>query len=153
MKPVIALEVPPRTKKTVYPEPFAARMDGRIKRVIGNLFGIEGFGVNVTELKPGGESALLHKHSHEEEFIYVISGRPTLVLESAEYQLEPGSCFGFTPKGEAHQLVNRTGETAFYLEVGTRVAGDRASYPKDDLVAVKGDDGQWKFEDKKGRPY
>ena len=33
----------PRTKKSNYPEPFASRMEGRVKRPLGDLFGLEEF--------------------------------------------------------------------------------------------------------------
>ena len=38
---------------TNYPEPFAARVDGRLKRPLGDLFGLRNFGVNLTRLAPG----------------------------------------------------------------------------------------------------
>ncbi|HEX4924775.1 MAG TPA: cupin domain-containing protein [Bdellovibrionales bacterium] len=151
-KAVSALDVPPRSVPSVYPEPFKSRMNNRVKRQLGNAFGITKFGVNLTELKPGGESALLHKHTKQEEFIYVVSGRPTLVLEREELELAPGMCAGFTPHGSAHQLVNRTNESVWYLEVGDREAGDEGVYPNDDLVA-KMESGVWVFTHKDGRPY
>ncbi len=46
-KPVAigASDAPPRTKPSNYPEPFASRMAGRVKRPLGDLFGIKSFGV------------------------------------------------------------------------------------------------------------
>jgi uncharacterized cupin superfamily protein len=55
--------------------------------------------------------------------------------------------------GEAHQLVNRTGEDVLYLEVGDRTSGDEGSYPKDDIQAALGPDGKWLFSHKDGTPY
>ena len=46
---VNAADVPPRTKPSVYPEPFASRMSGREKRALGDLFGLVNFGVSVTK--------------------------------------------------------------------------------------------------------
>lgn len=59
---ILAAEAPKRAKSSVYPEPFASRMNGRVKRPLGDLFGLTNFGVNLTELAPGGESALMHRH-------------------------------------------------------------------------------------------
>jgi hypothetical protein len=59
----------PRTRPSNYPEPFASRMAKREKRPLGDLFGLENFGVNLTTLLPGGESALLHSDSMQDEFI------------------------------------------------------------------------------------
>ncbi|MHC4838242.1 MAG: cupin domain-containing protein [Planctomycetota bacterium] len=147
-----AAEVPPRTKRSNYPEPFASRMDKRVKRRLGDVFGLSNFGVNLTRLAPGGESALLHRHTRQDELIYVLEGRPTLVTEDGEVELEPGMCAGFPAGGRAHQLVNRTDADAVVLEIGDRTPGDGASYPRDDLRAELGPEG-WRFTHKDGRPY
>jgi uncharacterized cupin superfamily protein len=146
-------DVPPRAKRSAYPEPFASMMSGRDKHILGDLFGIKNFGVNLTRLAPGAQSALLHRHKLQEEFIYILEGQPTLVTETDEIQLRPGMCAGFTPEGVAHQLVNRTSSDVVYLEIGDRIKGDEVSYPADDLVAVFGSDGQWHFTHKNGKPY
>lgn len=152
-RPIQAEDVPLRTTKSVYPEPFASRMEGRRKRQLGNHFGLKKFGVNLTHLDPHGESALLHKHSKQEEFVYVISGRPTLCLGNDEIQMEPGMCVGFRPDGSAHKIVNRSDKPVTYLEVGDREAGDSAVYPNDDLIAEMSTSGQWVFKHKDGTPY
>ena len=69
---VVAADAPPKTKATNYPEPFASRMNGRLKRPLGDLFGLSNFGVNLTRLDPGASSALRHAHSKQDEFIYVL---------------------------------------------------------------------------------
>jgi uncharacterized cupin superfamily protein len=66
---LFACESPPRTKITNYPEPFAARVGGRLKRPLGDLFGLRNFGVNLTRLAPGAVSSLHHRHSRQDEFI------------------------------------------------------------------------------------
>lgn len=151
--PVIAQDAPPRIKRSVYPEPFATRMEGRTKRVLGDLFGLTNFGVNLTTLHPGGSSALRHAHSRQDEFVYVVAGHPTLVDDNGRTPLAPGMCVGFKAgTGNAHCLVNETGEEAIYLEVGDRSAGDEVSYPDDDLVA-RFVDGGWAFFHKDGTAY
>jgi uncharacterized cupin superfamily protein len=47
---ILASNAPTRTKPSNYPEPFASRMAGRVKRPLGDLFGIANFGVNLTRL-------------------------------------------------------------------------------------------------------
>jgi uncharacterized cupin superfamily protein len=49
--------------------------------------------------------------------------------------------------------VNRTNEDVIYLEIGDRTAGDSVSYPDDDIQAVLGADGKWRFARKDGTPY
>lgn len=150
---ILASSAPPRTKPSNYPEPFFSRMAKREKRPLGDLFGLRNFGVNLTRLAPGGESALLHRHTKQDEMIYVLEGEPTLVTDTEEVRLAPGMCAGFPAQGVAHQLVNRTDRDVVYLEIGDRTPGDEGSYPRDDLKAELGPDGKWVFTHKDGRPY
>lgn len=149
----VARDAPPRAKKSGYPEVFQARVAGRDKRPLGDLFGLRNFGVNLTELAPGAETALLHRHTRQDEFVFVLEGEPTLVTETGETTLGPGMCAGFPAGGEAHHLVNRTDRPVLILEVGDRSPGDGADYPRDDLKAVLGPDGKWTFTRKDGSAY
>ena len=128
-------------------------MAGREKRPLGDLFGLRNFGVSLTKLMAGGESSILHRHSRQDEFIYIVSGRPTLVIDAGEIELSPGMCAGFPASGIAHQLVNRTDDTVTYLEIGDRTPGDEGIYPQDDLRAALGPDGRWIYMHKDGRRY
>lgn len=151
---VVASEVAPRARPSNYPEPFAARMAGREKRALGEVFGLGNFGVNLTRLAPGAVSALRHAHAKQDEFVYVLEGELVLRTDEGETLLSPGMCAGFKAgSGNAHHLLNRSGADAVYLEVGDRTPGDGASYPDDDLVAHKGEDGGWTFTRKNGTPY
>lgn len=150
---VNAADAPLRTKPTNYPQPFAARMTGRRKHPLGDLFGLTNFGVNLTRLLPGGESALRHAHTRQDEFVYVLQGRPTLHTDAGRTTLAPGMCAGFKAgTGNAHRLINETREDVVFLEVGDRTAGDEGSYPDDDLRAALVD-GRWNFVHKDGSPY
>jgi uncharacterized cupin superfamily protein len=149
---VVASEVAPRSKPSNYPEPFAARVSGRTKRQLGDMFGLSNFGVNLTELAPGAESALLHRHTKQDEMIYILHGEPTLRTDDGEEVLSPGMCAGFPARGRAHHLVNRTDAPVIYLEIGDRTPGDEGSYPEDDLKAVMVD-GSWVFTRKDGSRY
>jgi len=142
----------PRTKPSNYPEPFASMMNGRVKRPLGDLFGLKNFGVNLTRLIPGAVSALHHGHSRQDEFIYILEGEPTLFVGDTTQRLSPGMCIGFPASGQAHHLKNDTATDVVILEVGDRSAGDEVFYPVDDLVAVKTPDG-WAFTHRDGVPY
>jgi len=150
---IVAEEVSPRAKRSIYPEQFAARMIDRVKKPLGDLFGLTNFGVNLTRLAPGALSALRHAHALQDEFIYVLEGSPILVTNIGETQLYPGMCAGFKAGTEdAHQIVNRSRADVVYLEVGDRTAGDMVTYPDDDLQA-KMVAGNWQFSRKDGTPY
>jgi uncharacterized cupin superfamily protein len=150
---VTATEVPPRTKPSNYPEPYKSRMSNRVKTQLGDVFGIQNFGVNMTRLLPGGESALFHKHTKQDEFVFILEGEATLINDDGEHKLTPGMCAGFVANGQGHQLINNSDKDVLYLEVGDRTPGDEGIYPRDDLRAVLAKDGSWRFTRKDGTAF
>ena len=150
---ITAADVPPRSRTTVYPAPFAARVAGRQKTGLGDFFGLTNFGVNLTRLAPGAVSALRHAHSRQDELVYILRGTPTLRTDAGSVRLAPGQCAGFKAgAGNAAPLLNETGEDVLLLEIGDRTPGDEVSYPDDDLAATFAD-GAWRFFHKDGTPY
>ena len=154
---VVASEAPPRAKPTSPPFPsgmVAKVAPGRDKRVLGDLFGLTNFGVNLRRLAPGGMSALRHAHAKQDEFVYVLEGEAALITDAGEALLTPGMCAGFKAgTGDAHHMHNRTKRDVVFLEVGDRSPGDGVSYPDDDVVAIYGADGKWKYSRKDGTPF
>lgn len=148
---LVAAAVPGRTT-TNYPPEFADRVAGRSKQALGDLLGIARFGVNRTTLAPGSQSSLRHRHTVQDEFVYVLAGELVLVHDAGETLLSAGMCAGFPHGGTAHHLINRSSTDAVYLEVGDRTSGDAAEYPDDDLKAEWTGDG-WRFTRKNGDPY
>jgi uncharacterized cupin superfamily protein len=125
-----------------------------MKHRLGDHFGLTNFGINLTELEPGAVSALFHYHTKQDEFIFVVSGNPTLVLGDKEFALKAGDCCGFKAgTGVGHQLINRSNEKVLYLEIGARAAGDYAEYPRDDLKFTQLETGAWILTRKDGTPY
>ncbi|MBL8380749.1 MAG: cupin domain-containing protein [Burkholderiales bacterium] len=150
---VQALDVPPRTRPSYYPEPFRSLMAGRTKRPLGDLFGLTNFGVNITVVAPGAVSSLRHAHATQDEFVFVLSGTLILHTDDGETELQAGMCAGFKAgSGNAHRLMNKSGADAVYLEVGDRTPGDAVVYPDEDLLAERVHGG-WVFKHKDGRGY
>jgi len=150
---VVASEVTVRALKSNYPEPFAARVAGRHKQPLGEVFGLSVFGVNRTRLEPGAQSALRHWHGKQDEFVYVLEGEAVLITDAGETRLAPGMCAGFkagVPNG--HHIVNRSKQDFVYLEIGDRTSGGGGAYPDDDLV-LETVDGKMQFTRKDGTPY
>lgn len=143
--------VAPRTG-SMYPEPFRSRVLPRQKRALGDALGLTKIGINLTTLGPGKESSMRHHHTHEDEFVYIVEGEVVLRTDEGEQTLTAGMCAGF-PAGSnnGHQLVNRSGAPARYLEISNRDPADRAEYPDDDLEYVRGPDGKLIFSRKSER--
>jgi uncharacterized cupin superfamily protein len=127
------MSLPPRISSG-YPEPYRSRVLPREKRSLGDALGLTKIGINHTTLPPGKESSMRHWHTHEEEFIYVLSGEVVLCTDAGEQVLKAGMCAGF-PLGttDGHQLVNRGSEPAVYIEVSNRDPLDEAAYSDVDL--------------------
>lgn len=103
--------------------------------------GLSHLGISLARIPPGKESFALHKHTVQEEWIYVVSGRGHVRLDDAELELRPGDFVGFPANGPAH-LVRNTSETDLvYLQGGDRRAGDRGHFPELGRVAYQHDEG------------
>lgn len=152
--PISALAVVAQSRKSTYPMPFASQVEGRIRRRLGDHFGLKNFGVNLTQLLPGAASALMHHHGRQDEFVFIMEGECVARVGEVEYQLGPGDCLGFPAgTGQAHQLVNRGTATVSYLEIGDRAPHEVIEYPHDDLAFGKAPDGTPMLVHKDGRPY
>ena len=107
----------------------------RVRQRLGDAGGLNDFGVNRLQLPPGAWSSQRHWHSHEDEFVYVLSGEVVLVTDAGEQILHAGDCAAF-PKNEpnGHHLINKSSKLAVCLEVGTRLSAvDATVYPDIDL--------------------
>jgi len=147
-----ARDLPTRTT-TIYPAAMAKPLEGRKKAALGNAFGLDQFGVNLTTLAPGAWSSHRHWHEAEDEFIYVLDGEITLINDEGRHVLTPGMCAGFKAgAANAHHLVNESAAPASYLEVGTRAAAETAHYPDVDMASGKAN-GQWWITRKDGSAF
>lgn len=136
-----------------YPAPFDQPCAERMRRRLGDAFGLTDFGVNLLTLPPGAWSSQRHWHSEEDEFVFVLSGEPTLVTDEGETLLGPGMCAGF-PAGEAngHHLINKSDQPVVCLEVGSRKPDDDGFYSDIDMQILKPAKGGG-FTRKNGEPY
>ena len=141
----------PVLKGTRYPEQFAELVDGRSKQALGDAGGLTQFGVNLVELQPGAASSQRHWHSHEDEFVMMVSGELVLVTDEGETLMRAGDCAAFPAgKPNGHHLVNRSWGPGVFLCVGARVKEDQATYPDIDLYYDGATDT---YAHKDGTPY
>lgn len=141
---------------SAYPSQFQAKVAGRIKRRLGTRAGLKSLSVLVVELPPGVATSLRMWQTSEDEFAYVLEGRPTLVTDEGEVEMAPGQSVGF-PAGRqvGHHFVNRSRLPARLLEVANiSPAGNESVYTEEDLMLVpNGDDGRRIFVNRKRVPY
>jgi uncharacterized cupin superfamily protein len=80
---------------------------------VGPLVGAAALGLSVYDLHPGQSVCPYHYEHGREEWLLVLTGRPTLRDPDGEHELEPGDLVLFPdgPDG-AHKLTNRGGGVA-----------------------------------------
>ena len=137
---------------TLYPPPYDEPSRKRSRTRLGDVAGLDQFGVNLCRLPPGAWSSQRHWHTHEDEFVYVLDGEVVLVTDGGEMVLHPSDCAGFKAgDGDGHCLQNRSQDDAVILEVGTRNRGEGLiHYPGIDLLSVVGRAG---YSHTDGTPY
>ncbi len=149
--PKIDLAAVAERKGSGYPRPYDVPCLDRIRQRLGEAGGLNDFGVNLMHLPPGGWSSQRHWHTDEDEFVWILEGELVLVEDEGETILRAGDCAAF-PKnsGNGHHMINRTSETAVYLEVGSRSGGDVTFYSTIDMMSPASD-GSYRHKD--GRLY
>lgn len=84
-----------------------------------NHIGLKNLGISYDYLPSGARSAFPHAHTHEEEFVYVLSGQPTVWLDGFTKVIEPDHFAAFPSNtGLSHCLINDTDGEVIYLCIG-----------------------------------
>ncbi len=136
--PSIDLATIAQTNRTGYPPPYAALVEGRCVRRVGEAVGLQDFGVSHVVLRPGAASSQRHWHEEEDEFVVVLSGEAVLIEEDGRTIMRAGDMAAF-PKGDAngHHLVNEGEQDCVLIAFG-RVPVGNCHYPDIDLMVSGG---------------
>ncbi|UJW76286.1 cupin domain-containing protein [Rhizobium sp. SL42] len=107
-------------------------------RLLSDVGGLTQFGAFLETLPPGSRSSHQHWHEREDEFIFVVSGRVTLLEGDDVTEMQAGDAATFKA-GVAigHCLENRSAVDAIYLVVGTRLPDDVVHYTQKDMLLTK----------------
>ena len=105
---------------------------------VGRKIGSELIGASVYEIDPGKKLWPYHLLHANEEWLIVLSGRPTLRTQGGEQELTEGdlACF-VRGGGGAHQLRNDTDEAARVVMLSTRLSPEIIEYPDSGKVLAK----------------
>jgi uncharacterized cupin superfamily protein len=87
-------------------------------------------GVKLGTLAPGDSSYAYHAHRSEEEWLYLLSGEPVMVIDGAEVALHPGDFVAFPAPSVPHVLTNPGSTDAVYLMGGTDEPYTVVDYPE-----------------------
>ena len=114
------------------PPPFHAGMFR-----LGRQLGATQTGMSVYELPPGQSVCPYHYEYGEEEWVLVLTGRPTLRTPDGERELAPfdAAFFPIGPDG-AHQIRNDTAATVRIAMWSTVITPSATAYPDSGKVGV-----------------
>jgi uncharacterized cupin superfamily protein len=103
----------------------------------GSQLGAEQTGTSVYELPPGQAICPYHYEYGEEEWLLVLSGRPSLRTPDGISQLDPWDVV-FFPKGPAgaHQVRNETDDPVRVLMWSQVITPSASAYPDSDKVGI-----------------
>jgi uncharacterized cupin superfamily protein len=105
--------------------------------ILGRAAGLMRAGLNLIRVPPGKESFTYHAHLHEEEWIYILSGRATIESGSEAHEVSAGDFIAFPTPSEPHLLRNTSSEDVVYLAGGERAPFDIADFPRDGKRMVR----------------
>jgi uncharacterized cupin superfamily protein len=103
----------------------------------GPELGARQTGTTVYELPPGQALCPYHYEYGEEEWLLVLSGKPSVRDPDGTHQLEPDDVV-FFPRGPAgaHQVRNETDDPARVLMWSTVIHPTATVYPDSDKIAI-----------------
>jgi uncharacterized cupin superfamily protein len=102
----------------------------RTNKSLGDLTGLTAIGFHLIEVQPGRETTEFHKHFHEEECVYILSGSALATIGEQTFQVNEGDFIGYRKGGEAHCLLNNGDSILRCIVVGQRLEQDVADYPR-----------------------
>jgi uncharacterized cupin superfamily protein len=98
---------------------------------LGRGLGLSRLGIHHETLPPGRRTSWPHAESTEEEFVYVLEGKPEVWIDGHLHSLQPGDAVAFVPgTGISHTVINNTDQPVRLLVVGERRDDDKVYYPK-----------------------
>jgi uncharacterized cupin superfamily protein len=121
----VDIQAMPGENKTHYLNPNAVR----INKSLGDATGLKNIGVHIIYVEPGHDTTEYHKHYYEEECVYVLSGKATLIINGESHPVGSGDFVGLPANTAAHNIVNDGTETLVCLVMGQRLEQDVADYP------------------------
>ena len=118
----------------------------RHTKALSDACGLEQIGVHLVRLEQGRESTEYHTHAHDEEWIYILSGRGMAEIGGRKAEVKAGDFMGFVAASPPHTMANPFKEDLVYLVGGTRHAYDVVDYPRRGVRS-------YKYEGKRDNAY
>jgi uncharacterized cupin superfamily protein len=126
--------------------PFNAASEIHMTR-LSDRTGLTRQGVSLGRVPPGKESFVMHAHTLQEEWVYVLAGQGHVQLGDSDVAIEAGDFVGFPTDGTPHVIRNTSREDLVFLQGGERRKGDRGVFPTLGKIGWEHDDGHMALVD------
>jgi uncharacterized cupin superfamily protein len=115
--------------------------------------GLTRIGIHHERLLPGRRTSYPHAESAEEEFVFVLEGRPDVWIDGDLHPLQPGDAVSFPAgTGICHSFLNNTADEVRLLVVGEAAKTEnRTRYPLNPVREATMDQA-WRWVDAPARP-
>jgi uncharacterized cupin superfamily protein len=97
---------------------------------LSRALGLKRTAVNIARIPPGKESFVYHCHHHEEEWLYILSGRGVAEIDGEQFEVGPGDFMAFPAPSVPHHLRNPFDQELVYLMGGENRKFDMADFPR-----------------------
>ena len=97
---------------------------------LSRALGLKRTGVSIARIPAGKESFVYHSHQHEEEWLYILSGRGIAEIDGEELEVAPGDFMAFPTPSVPHHLKNPFDEELVYLMGGENREFDIGDFPR-----------------------
>jgi len=112
---------------------------------LARKLGLRRIGIHHNRLPPGRRTSYPHAESEEEEFVYVLEGRPDVWVDGHLHRLRPGDSVSFPAgTGICHSFLNNTSEEVRWLVIGevTKTV-NRVYYPLNESASETTREARW----------
>jgi uncharacterized cupin superfamily protein len=97
---------------------------------LSRALGLKRTAVSIARMPPGKESFVYHSHHHEEEWLYILSGRGIAEIDGEEFEIGAGDFMAFPTPSAPHHLKNPFDQELVYLMGGENREFEVADFPR-----------------------
>jgi len=120
---------------------------------LSRALGLKRTAVSIARMPPGKESFVYHSHRHEEEWLYILSGRAIAEIDGEEIEVGPVDFIAFPTPSVPHHLKNPFDRDLVYLMGGENREFDIADFPRLGKRMVKSGEKFEVYDSPNAKPF
>ncbi len=150
--PLLKAEVIASTPELTFRHPLNDNSEVHLRFLWASV-GLERVSVSLGRVPPGRESFVYHLHHHQEEWIYILSGRGIAEIDDREEEVGPGDFMGFPTPSVGHHLRNPFEEDLVYLMGGERTGFEVGVFPRHGKRLIMEENSAYIVDDADLKPF